>query len=274
MVSGSPIGPVVVGADGSASSSAAVGWAVQAAGGADVHAVHVLADDHEPDVKQLGDPASPLVIPEFARGERAEALLAAAAAHSARLLVIGRHRRHAAFPQRLGRLAVELLRRTPIPLAIVGPATIPSQSGVVVAGVGEGPATDAALAWAANWAAAHDAALELVRAVPHRPRLRTDGLLEVIGWNVDPEMARRWAADDVEQAARALADRDQVSIARTTATGTTAEVLSAAAAEASLVVVGLHESEWIDSKRRLRGVLLRDLLGVDCPIVIVPATES
>ncbi len=274
MVSGSPIGPVVVGADGSASSLAAIEWAVQAAGRAHVHAVHVLADDHESDAEQLGDTVSPLVIPEFARGDRAGALLAAVEAHSARLVVIGRHRQRAAFPQRLGRLAVELLRRTSVPLAIVGETPTPSNAGAIVAGVGEGPATEAALAWAANWAAAHDAALELVRAVPHRPRLRTDGLLEVIGWNVNPEMARRWAADDVDAAARALADRDRVSIASTTATGTTAAVLSAAAAGASLVVVGLHQSEWIDSKRRLRGALLRDLLAVDCPIVIVPATES
>lgn len=263
-------GPIVVGVDASAPSASAVDWAVLTASNADVVAVHVREADH--DLESIGLPAGATL--EIADGPRADALLAAVEAHSARLLVIGRHRRRTALPQRIGRLAVELVRRTSVPLAIVGTTTSPSDSGTIVVGVGAGHATDAALAWAAVWAAEHDAQLELVRAVPHRPRLRSDGMLEVIGGYVDPQLARRWAAEDVDAAARAVSDRNGVSIAHSISSGSTADVLSAAALDASLIVVGLHESEWVDSKRRLRGALLRDLLAVECPLVIVPTADS
>lgn len=248
----SPVRIAVVGVDGSAGSSAALDWARRAVGpdGA-VHEVH--ADD---------DPAG--------------TLLRAAADQDADIVVIGVHSQshlaqsHLA-PKRLGHVGKELITRTDRPVAVVG-AGPSSGSSTVVAGVGHGDATRAALEWSAHYADTHGTAIELIRAIPNRPVFRTDGLLDVMAFYIDRDMAREWAMDDIRRLADEIqvATDEQLSITWSARRGGTGPTLVDASEGASLLVLGLHDSDRPD----VAGWLHHALTHAPCPVVVVPATAQ
>jgi nucleotide-binding universal stress UspA family protein len=262
---GQSIRSAVVGVDGSAASMAARAWAETVA---DVHEVHV--DD----------------------GDVAAVLLRRAADAGADLIVVGMHEQRRAVLRSLGPVVSELLRNADRPIVVVGAEHTAARSGqTVVVGVGHGPATDAAVRWAAGFASDHDATLDLIRAVPQRPVFRADGLLDVLAYYVDPSMAADWARDDVQAIAAAIdrlgqdgdgdgdgkgegrRDNGGVATSWSTAPGSTGPVLVDAATHADLLVVGLHDRPGADD-HHVAPWCRRVLLHAPCPVVFVPAERA
>jgi nucleotide-binding universal stress UspA family protein len=240
----------VVGVDGSPASLAALAWATSVAA---VHEVHVEG------------------------GEIAPVLQAEAADADVDLIVVGMHEQRRRVLRSLGSVVSTLLRSADRPVVVVGAEHTPTpRSGTVVVGIGHGPATEAALRWAAGFATEHDAALDLIRAVPQRPVFRTDGLLDVLAFYVDPTLATQWAREDVERFATEI-DRmsedgiGSVATSWSTAPGSTGPVLVEAATHADLLVVGLHDRPGADD-HTVAPWCRRVLLHAPCPVVFVPAT--
>ncbi len=242
----------VVGVDGSAASRAAHAWASSIA---ETHEVHV--DDGE--------------IAPVLHGEAADA--------GADLIVVGMHEQRRRVLRSLGPVVSTLLRSADRPIVVVGAEHTPAQrGGTIVVGIGHGPATEAALRWAAGFATEHDAALDLIRAVPQRPVFRTDGLLDVLAYYVDPSLANQWAREDVERFAAEI-DRmgedgngtGSVATSWSTAPGSTGPVLVDAATHADLLVVGLHDRPGADD-HTVAPWCRHVLLHAPCPVVFVPAT--
>lgn len=238
-----PVRSAVVGVDGSPSSRAAIEWARHAAGpdGA-VHEVH--ADAHP-----------------------ADALLRAAVEFDADIIVIGVHSQLPVVPKTLGRIGKELLRGTDRPVAIVGADHVTTdRPSTVVAGVGHGEATRSALAWSARWAETHGTAIELIRAIPSRPVFRTNGLLDVLAFYIDRDMAHEWAMDDIRRVADEIqaSTDDDLSISWSAPRGGTGPTLVQASADASLLVLGLQD------RADLTGWLHHALTRAPCPVVVVP----
>ena len=242
----------VVGVDGSPASTAAHAWASSIAA---VHEVHV--DD----------------------GEIAPVLLGEAAGADADLIVVGMHEQRRTVLRSLGPVVSTLLRNADRPIVVVGAEHTPAlHGGTIVVGIGHGPATQSALRWAAAFATEHDAALDLIRAVPQRPVFRKDGLLDVLAYYVDPSLATQWAREDVERFAAEIdpmseeeRGRGSVAASWSTAPGSTGPVLVDAATHADLLVVGLHDRPGADD-HHVAPWCRHVLLHAPCPVVFVPAT--
>jgi nucleotide-binding universal stress UspA family protein len=269
----------VVGLDGSAASRAALEWACRSAGpGEVIHAVHVgragEAAQGEIDTwvaaAATGDA---VVLTSAITDDRAAGLLRFASDIDAGLLAIGRHT-----PRRIGRMASALLKVTTVPIAIVGENTPVGTTHTVVAGIGRGAATRAALRWAAAYADTHHTGLHLIRAVPNRPAFRRNGLLDVMAWYIDPAMAREWASVDLEAAADAIddaGDSTHVPISWSAVDGSPGPVLVDAGAHADLLVVGLHDdNEPPTADHDVPHWLHHTLTHAPCPVVIVPADAT
>ena len=61
-----------------------------------------------------------------------------------------------------------------------------ADNGVVIVGIGHGPATDAAVHWAAHLADDRDLPVGLVRATGEGPVFQVDGLLSLLAYYIDP----------------------------------------------------------------------------------------
>jgi nucleotide-binding universal stress UspA family protein len=241
------VGTAVVGIDDAPAARAALGWATEVAH--DVRNVHV------------GD------------GDVALGLERAADECDADLVVVGMHEQRRGILRGLGPVVGSLLERTTRPLAVVGEShTDLEGDGAVVVGVGHGPATQAALRWAADWARLRSLRLELVRAVPQRPVFRPDGLLDLMAFYIDPTMATEWAAEDLATFADEVdaATGAEVSVGWSVPAGSPGAVLVEATDRAQLLVVGLHDRPGRadhDVPAWCRHVLLH----APCPVVFVPA---
>jgi len=241
------VGTAVVGIDDAPAARAALGWATEVA--REVRDVHV--DD----------------------GDVALGLERAADECDADLVVVGMHEQRRRILRGLGPVVGSLLERTTRPLAVVGEShTDLEGDGAVVVGVGHGPATQAALRWAADWARARALPLELVRAVPQRPVFRPDGLLDLMAFYIDPTMATEWAAEDLAAFADEVdaATGAEVSVGWSVPAGSPGAVLVEATDRAQLLVVGLHDRPGRadhDVPAWCRHVLLH----APCPVVFVPA---
>lgn len=249
----------VVGVDGSAASMAARAWA------STIAAVdEVRVDD----------------------GDVAVALQRRAGDADADLIVVGMHEQRRTVLRSLGPVVSTLLRNADRPIVVVGAEhTAVRPGGTVVVGVGHGPATDAAVRWAATFASDHGAALDLIRAVPQRPVFRIDGLLDVLAYYVDPTLATEWAREDVEAFAAEIDRlseegagegrdvRGGVATSWSTAPGSTGPVLVDAATHADLLVVGLHDRPGADD-HDVAPWCRHVLLHAPCPVVFVPADRG
>jgi nucleotide-binding universal stress UspA family protein len=271
---------VVVGMDGSVASRAALEWVCRSVTPTDVvHAVHVgtSTDGAGGDLQAWVDGAmtgEAIVHTVPTSGECADTLLRVVDDVGADLLAVGH--RSGRVANRLGRTTTQLLEHTRGPIAIVGDGAVAAPSNTVVAGVGHGPATRAALRWAAEYAETHGTALRLIRAVPNRPVFRVDGLLDVMAWYIDRDMATGWALEDLESAADSIerSTDDGLPISWSAPTGSPARVLTEESSSASLLVVGLHQDEPAgDADHDVPHWLHHAITHAPCPVVVVPVTN-
>lgn len=237
----------VVGVDGSPASIAARAWAATIAD--DLHEVHVTDGDVAGGIVQAADD----------RG--------------ADLVAVGMHDQRRRVLRGLGPVVRTLLETTTRPVVVVGEGQeVTTATTTIVVGVGHGPATEAALRWATLLARERTARLELVRAVPHRPVFRPDGLLDLMAFYLDPAMATEWAADDLETFAREvdLVTGEDVPVGWTVPSGRTGAVLVEASERAQLLVVGLHDRPGRND-RDVKPWCRHVLVHAPCPVVFVPA---
>ena len=280
MRSESGVRSAVVGMDGSAASRAALEWTCDGLGRDDiVHAIHVRPDDDSSARADLeewvaesstGDAS---IRPVVLVGDPAERLLQAADDFGADLVAVGSHGQSDPLPQRLGHVARQLLRHTRAPIAIVGDDASAPATNTVVAGVGHGTATRAALRWATTYAVDHQTGLKLIRAVPDRPLFRSDGLLDVMAWYIDRDMATGWALEDLEAAADAIerSTDDDLTISWSAPSGSPGSVLADTSVGASLLVIGLHEDDHESATYHdVPHWLQRVITHAPCPVVVVP----
>ena len=272
----------MVGMDGSVASRAALEWACRSATPTDVvHAVHVRApaDGSGGDLQAWVDAAvtgETIVRTVPSSGECVDTLLRVVDDVDADLLAVGH--RSGRLANRLGRTTTQLLEHTRRPIVIVGDGAVAAPSNTVVAGVGHGPATRAALRWAAEYAEAHGTALRLIRAVPNRPVFRADGLLDVMAWYIDRDMATGWALDDLESAADSIERSmdDGLPISWSAPTGSPGRVLTEESSSSSLLVVGLHQDDDEpagDADHDVPHWLHHAITHAPCPVVVVPVTN-
>lgn len=236
----------VVGVDGSSASTAAQAWATAIAD--DVRTVHV--DE----------------------GAVADGLERIAAECGADLIVVGMHAQRRRVLRTLGPVVSTLLRCANRPVAVVGEEQVGHGSeGSVVVGIGQSVATERAVWWAAGFAADQHARLELVRALPHRPVFRPDGLLDLLAFYIDPSMAAEWATQDIEAFA-AEVDRStdgEVAVDWSIPPGRPGPVLVEAGDHARLLVIGMHDRSSTDGND-VPSWCRHVLLHAPCPVVFVP----
>ncbi|MGI9646075.1 MAG: universal stress protein, partial [Ilumatobacteraceae bacterium] len=290
---------VIVGLDGSDESRSALDWAIRAAGrNGSVHAIHAVTPLTELAVAAAQIDSAPMVEHRHAdltawitpaddrqldvrrsviEDDPAAALLRVADDVDADLIVVGVHARSRLEPRTLGRVTTQLVHRTHRPLVVVRPGPdLPLDEGsVVVAGVGNGPATRAALAWAAGFADSHGTALSLIHAIGTRPVFGEDGLLDVVAFYVDRSLLHEWALDDLEQIADELqkATEHEVPISWSSPDGRTGPALVDAGADAGLLVVGRHDGP-AGAGRPMTAALHHVLTHAPCPVVVVPVVET
>lgn len=290
MTTGSPIDIAVVGIDDSDHSHAAFEWACRSVGpDGTVHALHATSPTVGEADGDLGrrlddwvatiDEAPTIVASAERAAEPSDLLLRSADRADADIIVVGVHDQRRLTPRRLGGTVRGLIRQTSRPLAIVGADTSPAAGGStdlrsVVAGVGEGAATRAALRWAATYATARGLELELVRALPNLPVFDADGLLEVMAYYIDRDMAREWAIEDIDALVDEIRRSDglDVSAAMSAPRGSTGPMLVSASRGATVLVLGLHDSEAPEHEVPLW--LFRAVTHAPCPVVLVPVPSS
>lgn len=276
---------IVVGIDGSDESMAALDWAMRAvAPDGVVEAVSAVGRHGErsrsaPDLAQWvpddGDGVS--IRRRVVEGRTADALMARAREIDADVLVVGAHARARLAPRTLGRVTTRLVHHTDRPLVVVGTeSTITSgEPSTVVAGVGSGAATTAALAWAADFAQRHDTALSLIHAVGSKPVFGKDGILDVMAFYVDRSLLHDWALDDLAELADELqrATEEEVPISWSAPVGAAGPALVEAGADAALLVVGRHHDGAFD-ERVMAPALHHVLTHAPCPVVVVPVADE
>lgn len=286
---------VVVGVDGSVESLAALDWAAHLVGGdgavlavsavtpaLELAVAAVQADSGallertrarlESDWTAAVRPHAGEVTCRVVEAEPAVALLDVAAETAADLVVVGVHAKPALAPRTVGRVTTRLIHLADRPVAIVDGTTPPIRSGsTVVAGVGRGIATDAAVRWAAAYADRHETSLGLVKAVPNRPVFGVDGLLDVAAYYIDPELLVEWALDDLVELADTLqeATSSDLAITASVGRGSAGARLVEAGGDASLLVVGRHAGRQ-DGTARIQPALHHVITHAPCPVVVVP----
>ncbi|MEL6893936.1 MAG: universal stress protein [Actinomycetota bacterium] len=169
-----------------------------------------------------------------------------------------------------------VLQQVDRPIAIIGPLVRLSVrgGGTVVAGVGCGPGTDAALPWAARLAEHLGLDLALVGTVPNHPALGPDGLLDVIAFYLDRGVLADWKAEDLERWAgelRAMTSTP-IDISQRVERGAPGPGLVRAAVDAAIVVMGRHgfRRDHVALHKPLRHVLDH----AEWPVVVVPPEDG
>lgn len=287
---------VVVGVDGTESARAALAWAARTVGpdGA-VHAVTAAIP-----VPELGvDARGPAPLLDRIRGRLEsdwtadvrhrvreltthvdaapadEALEAARRRWSADAIVVGIHLPRRVGSWRLGRTLRGLLRDQQCPLIVVPDERRLDGDGPIVAGVGHGEATEAAVRWAADLAARTDRPLGLVRATGEGPVFGPEGLVDAVTLYIDPAQRTTWAREDVAEMARlaqAVTDRP-LEIGAATVSGLPATQLVELSGRASLLVIGRHRS-LLTGDRHIAQPLRHALTHAHCPLAVVPVATD
>jgi nucleotide-binding universal stress UspA family protein len=260
---------VVVGVDGSPDAQAALDWATALArsGATMVQAVHVT----EPGAaaERLVEDGSPL---ETRSGDVTEELLAAAPGGD--LIVVGLRGGSGRRPGP-GPVTEALVRRSGLPVAVVRHGATPAlgPGSTVVIGVGYGRATEAALHWVATVAAPWGVRVRLVHAVG-LPPLSAEGVTQVLAHVIDPTARRRWAEEDLVEAAAELrrASGDRIEVDWHATSGVAGRALLKEAEHAALVVVGRHHG--IVGERIVPPATQLLLARAACPVVVVPAPDD
>ncbi len=197
-------------------------------------------------------------------GSPAEVLADVAGDEGRDLLVVGSPHRGLLGRSLLGSVAKELLRRSPVPVAIAphdfaGGRGRSADRGRIVVGTDGSPEAEAALAWAESLAAARGAVLEIFT-IATPPATVPSALGRRSPGPGDPFAPLAEAADRV---------RDDVEVHAHVLVGQAAPNLAAAAADADLLVVGTQAHGPLEEA--LVGSVA-DALATSpaCPLVAVP----
>ena len=258
---------IVVGVDGSAASGRALEWAIGlGSGDGTLHVVHAfsgllrigldaLQQDSESvqeavrhqlegpwsePVRRAGRPLQTHLVDD----DPADALIGIAAANDADLIVAGRH---GAGRGRflLGAVTARLLHRAELPVVVVDPGQpVPSaaEPGPVVACVGHGKASDAAVEWAADFAVEHAFPLHLFHVVGLRPVLPIDPPTDVLASYLGVDVALEWAQSDLDELGAELATgRPDLEVTTRLDRGWAIPAMRRASEGAELVVVGKRQ---------------------------------
>jgi nucleotide-binding universal stress UspA family protein len=291
---------MVVGVDGTQSAQVALDWAADAVGrGGHIHAIVAVDPALEFFVDVVtGDPMTYLqavdrdLASEWTRNAKArvaeltadlvetsapDALAAAAAEYGADAIVVGAHVTHLGAPKRIGATTRHLLRKLVVPLVVVpvgatrGLGEGGGGTGPLLIGVGHGDATEAAVRWAANLADERDFDVVLVRATGDGPVFQTDGLLDLISYELHPKRRAEWAERDLVRLAEQVQELSEhdLTIDAGAVPGLAATRLAEASEVASLLVIGQHRSTFTLGRHAAQP--LRHLLThARCPIAVVP----
>lgn len=291
---------LIVGVDGTEAAGVALHWAADTVGPDGViHAVVAV----DPTVEFLvdvvtGDPLSYLQLlhrdlaSTWTRGAQARvgqltadlversaphALTAAAAEFQADAIVVGAHVTHLGAPKRIGATTRHLLRELPTPLVVV-PAGTTSGLGAdvegtefIVVGVGHGDATEAAARWAAELADRRNLGVVLLRATGDGPVYQTDGLLDLLSYELHPDRREERSTADVVRLAELVQELSEHDLAIEAAAvpGFAASRLGEVSDRASLLVIGQHRSK-ITLGRHTPQPLRHLLTHARCPVAVVP----
>lgn len=286
---------VVVGLDGSAESMAALRWAgsvidhdgvihaVAAISPAQELAIAAVQIDSAQVITKLtreleADWTAPLrdaghnVVCQVIEDDPADALIQVSATVDADLIVVGVHAKPKHAPRTVGRVTAKLVHHTDRPLAIVddGGEGSRSEYTTVVAHAGHRAATDAAVQWAAGFADVHHTGLTLVRSTPYRPAFGPDGLLDVLGFYLDPAMLRQWAAEDLARLADEIqrSTEQHLRITWSSTSGAAGPRLIEASADAALIVVG--RDTQAGHGHMMPNELRHVIIHAPCPVVVIP----
>lgn len=288
---------VVVGVDGSDESLSALRWAARAVRTVGVvHAISAVSPSLELAVAAVQYDSAKLINrrirkleSEWVAGVRADgstvecqvieddpadSLQRAADDVDADLIAVGVHAKPKFAPRTVGRVSAKLIRDTTRPLVIVEHGAEPAfgKNGVVAVGAGYGEATKSALRWAGGFAEENGMALSLLRAIPDRPIIRTDGLIDALAFYVDPKLLHEWAAEDLETLAEEIQQStvSELRISMMTRSGAAGPRLVEQGADADLIVIGRHAG----TARPLPAPLRHVITHAPCPVVIVPPTDD
>ncbi len=291
---------LVVGVDGTEPARAALDWAVDTVGPEGrIHAVVAVDPALEFLVDVVtGDPVTYLqavdrdLAAEWTKDAHArvaeltgdlversapEALTAAAAEYTADAIVVGAHVTHFGAPRRIGATTRHLLRKLVVPLVVVPAGTSrglgerADRTEPVVIGVGHGDATEAAVRWAAALADEHDLRVALVRATGDGPVHQTDGLRDLISYELHPERRTERSERDLVRFAEQVQELSEhdLTIDAGALPGLSAIRLAEASGDASLLVIGQHRPPSTPGRHTAEP--LRYLLThARCPIAVVP----
>jgi nucleotide-binding universal stress UspA family protein len=287
---------VVVGVDGTDASARALDWAAATVGsdGA-VHCVAAASPMIEFGVDVItGDPVGYLAFLERhlagdwtrrivdrvaectveLREENAASALAEAAAETgADAIVIGSHHHRALSVGAIGRTTRALLRQLQTALVVVpdGASDGLGTEGPIVVGVGHGEATEAAVWWAAQLADDRELPVGLIRVTGDAPVYQSNGLLDVVGYYLNPQDRQSWTTRDLARLAHAVQENSdrELAVDVDVRGGLPAVRLVEASRTSALLVVGQHWSAI--SRGHHVSQPLRYLLGhAEGVVAIVP----
>ncbi len=307
---------VVVGVDGSDDSLAALAWGCALAGSNG--AVHVVCatSGTEPAPRSLHELENVWTAPAHAAGVsitchfpegRASAMVVEMAnIVGAQMIVVGGHGASPHRPKMVGSTTHRLLHHSDRPVGVVRSGHVPplAPGGTAVVGVGNGPATGAALDWTMAFAASRKLSVVLIHAVHHEPRFlfygpvfSMDQAMEKVAYFLDRDELRQWAEDDLTELAGRLRARPDavgpqterggrpgehqseaaerspnvaagVNITGTATLGRPGSVLVEAAADAAVMVMGKHYDGPF-SGYFTTATLHHVLTHAQCPVVVV-----
>jgi nucleotide-binding universal stress UspA family protein len=287
---------LVVGVDGSREAAAAIGWAAAAlVPGGRLHAVHVLAPAEELALDAvLGDSVTmrhhrereladvwlaPVrdtgvdVRESVVEGAVSGCLLDVAADVGADAVVVGHHGRARVGPQVVGHVTGDLLHHSSLPVVVVPEGWDPeSATGVPVAvGVGVAEPTRAAIRWAMKRAGVTGSGLLLVHALGHRSLFRSNGLLDVLAFHLDPTVIPGWVEEDLLALAEEIRAETGESVEMTISVdpGRIGARLVEAGERARLLVIGRGEPPLL-RRHVLAPYLHHAIVHAPCPIAVVP----
>ncbi len=287
---------IVVGVDGTTSSTRALEWAARAVGpdGA-IHAVTAVSPVTELVIDaMLGDsveyrrmlqhelesvwvaPVRDLVGTLTARADEGwapDAITAEYHRRDADAIVVGAHVPPRHLPKTIGATIRQLLKTLPCPLIVIPHRWRRglSEHDPVIVGVGHGDATDEAVRWAATFADTYDLGLGLIRATSEGPIFQVDGFLDVVSYYIDPAQRHVWTQEDLARLAIAAQEATEKSldIATTAVPGLPATRLTEATTTASMLVIGQHRTP-VTGTRHATQPLRYALAHARCPVAVIP----
>jgi hypothetical protein len=172
------------------------------------------------------------------------------------MIVVGTKGQVHRVPRSLGGGVRDLLAQSPRPVVVVPDGAELAPTGSVVVDVDHKEHIDDALRWAAQFAAAHGFALNLVRAGPRRRLFSLDGLVERMAYSIDPGVVRTWAHEDLAELAEEIrhSTDEELEISWSVREGTRRPRIVEASSDTSLLVLdaqtddGSSAESWIHDR--------------------------